>query len=158
MQYTTEELNTILANHNRWYYEDEGWCENDKADLCGADLYGAKNAELAKARTEIVPREGSFIGYKKVYGDGVDVLCKLRITEDSKRSNATGRKCRASKVEVLELTLDGEPISSARSGYDPNFIYRVGATIEVEDFDDERLNECAPGIHFFLTPEEALNY
>ena len=167
MQYTVEELNNILARHKRWIMRSEGWSKDDMAnlrhadlrgaDLCYADLSGAKGAELVRARTEIVPREGSFVGWKKVYNCG-DVLCKLRITEDAKRSNATGRKCRASKVEVLELTRNGEPVKSAHSEYDNSFIYEVGKVLEVTDFDDDRMHECAPGIHFFLTPEEALNY
>lgn len=138
-------------------YTDLSYADLSYADLSGAGLGGAKGAELIRARTEIVPREGSFVGWKRVYNYG-DVLCKLRITEDAKRSNATGRKCRASKVEVLELTRHGEPVESAHSAHDNRFIYEVGKVLEVADFDDDRMNECAPGIHFFLTPEEALDY
>ena len=122
------------------------------ADLAGADLAGAKHNDLALALTEIVPREGSFVGWKKCR-DGL--IVKLRITEDAKRSNATGRKCRASKAEVLEITSDGEPMEEATSTYDSSFVYNVGDVLEVPDFEEDRLKECAPGIHFYLTPEEA---
>ena len=159
---TPEELAEILAKHKRWLEESEGWSESDRADLRGATLYGAnlrganlrgaKNNELALAITEIVPREGSFVGWKKC---ARDVLVKLRITEDAKRSNSTGRKCRASKVEVLEITKDGEPVDEAISIFNESFAYHVGDVLEVPDFDENRLNECAPGIHFYLTPEEA---
>ena len=44
------------------------------------------------------------------------------------------------------------------SKYDRTFIYRVGETASVCDFDENRWNECAPGIHFFITREEAINY
>ena len=37
------------------------------------------------------------------------------------------------------------------SSYDLDFVYRVGETVSVDDFDDNRWNECAPGIHFFIT-------
>lgn len=29
---------------------------------------------------------------------------------------------------------------------------------EVADFDENRWNECAPGIHFFITRDEAVRY
>ena len=44
------------------------------------------------------------------------------------------------------------------SGYDAKFIYRIGETVEVAGFDEDRKNECAPGIHFFITRDEAVNY
>ena len=103
--------------------------------------------------TEIVPREGVFCGWKQCAGGKIVKLC---IPEDAERSSATGRKCRASKAEVLEITdADGNPCESARSYYNPCFVYEVGATVTVSDFCQDRLKECAPGIHFFLTPEEA---
>jgi hypothetical protein len=122
-------------------------------------MLGAKGSDLVLAMTEIVPREGSFVGWKKCRTSGRDVLVKLRVTEDARRSNATGRKCRASKVEVLEMTdSDGNEVEVAYSTYDEDFAYHVGDVLEVGDFDEDRMNECAPGIHFFLTPEEAENY
>ncbi len=47
---------------------DLGGADLGGADLYGANLYGAnlssaKNAELALARTEILPREGEVIGW-----------------------------------------------------------------------------------------------
>ena len=126
------------------------------ANLFRANLHGAKNAEAALAMTKIVPREGSFVGWKKCR-DGA--LVKLRITEDSKRSNAMGRKCRCSKAEVLEITdADGNPVDEAVSSNSEEFVYRAGETVEVTDFCEDRLEECAEGIHFFLTPEEARAY
>lgn len=124
-----------------------------RADLSGAFLNDIKGGELALAMTEIVPREGSLVGWKQCMGRK---LVKLRIPEDAKRSSAMGRKCRASKAEVLEITdADGNPCYSARSYYSSNFVYEVGATVTARDFCEDRLQECAAGIHFFLTPEEA---
>ena len=34
-----------------------------------------------------------------------------------------------------------------------NFIYKVGETVTVDNFDDNRFNECAPGIHFYMDRE-----
>lgn len=50
------------------------------------------------------------------------------------------------------------PDTTAHSGYDTDFTYKKGETIHVEDFDTNRWNECAPGIHFFITRIEAAEY
>ena len=47
---------------------------------------------------------------------------------------------------------------TVRSGHDKNFVYTVGATVEVPDFDDNRWSECAPGIHFFIDRRAAVEY
>ena len=131
------------------------------ANLRGANLRGAENAEYAMAITEIVPREGSFVGWKKAEFNTKDggigeCIVKLRITEDAKRSNATDRKCRCSKAEVLGIEdMDGNPLTHAHSMRDESFVYAVGETVKVADFCEDRWKECAAGIHFFLTPEEA---
>ena len=123
------------------------------ADLYGANLRGAKNlSPLVAAQTSVVPEEGELTGWKKCRSD---VLVKLRIPADAKRSNATGRKCRASKAEVLEVIGAEEGISQ----YDTAFVYRVGETVTpVEPFGEDRFNECASGIHFFITKIEAENF
>ena len=85
----------------------------------------------------------------------------LEICADAKRSSATSRKCRCSKAKVLSITnLDGSEsgLSEIESDYDEDFIYCVGETVEVPDFDENRWNECTAGIHFFITREEAVKY
>ena len=133
------------------------------ANLCGANLRGAKNTDKTAwdAYTAFYPLQcpetGSFIGYKKA----ADKIVMLEICADAKRSSATSRKCRCSKAKVLSITnLDGSEsgLSEIESDYDEDFIYCVGETVEVPDFDDNRWNECAPGIHFFITREEAVKY
>ena len=131
------------------------------AILTGAILtntkYNSKTANLALA----CPEEGSFIGFKKAYNQGEEYIVKLLIPEDAKRSSATSRKCRCSKAKVLSITnLDGSEIDvkEAYSGHDSNFIYKVGEVVEVEDFDDNRWEECTSGIHFFITRDEAVRY
>lgn len=47
---------------------------------------------------------------------------------------------------------------TVRSDYDQNFVYTVGATVEVPDFDDNRWGECALGIHFFIDRRAAVEY
>ena len=127
------------------------------ANLSGADLLNVRYDECTGFFALVCPEEGSFIGYKKANGH----IVKLRITEDALRSSATSRKCRCSKAEVLSITtLDGEDdgLTSIPSNYDSNFIYRVGTTVEVEDFETDRWDECAAGIHFFITRQEAVQY
>ena len=133
------------------------------ADLRGADLYGANLPELAIAKTSILPDEGDIIGWKKAYvDDTTPVIVKLLIPSDAQRSNATGRKCRASKARVLDLQdKQGNslpPDTTALSEYDTDFTYKTGETVQVENFDTDRWNECAPGIHFFITRIEAVEY
>ena len=133
------------------------------ADLSDADLYGAKLSGLTVAQTSILPDEGDIIGWKKAITlDGVPIIVKLLIPSDAQRSNATGRKCRASTARVLDLQdKQGNSLPSdttAYSSYDPDFTYKKGETVHVEDFDTNRWNECAPGIHFFITRIEAVEY
>lgn len=136
------------------------------ADLCGADLCGANRVKLSLAKTSILPDEGDIIGWKKAWTDDTmppkSVIVKLLIPADAQRSNATGRKCRASKARVLDLQdKQGNslpPDTTAYSGHDTDFTYKKGETIHVEDFDTNRWKECAPGIHFFITRIEAAEY
>ena len=133
------------------------------ADLSGANLSGAnlRDAYLSGAKNIYLPitcpEEGDFIGFKKAQGH----IVKLKITEDAKRCSATGRKCRCSKAEVLSITnKDGSDsgVTEVRSDHDKSFIYRVGETVEEPNFCDDRWQECSPGIHFFITREEAVRY
>ena len=136
------------------------------ADLCGADLRDANHVQLSIAKTSILPDEGDIIGWKKAWTDNemppTPVIVKLLIPADAQRSNATGRKCRASKARVLDLQdKQGNslpPDTTAYSGHDTDFTYKKGETVHVEDFDTNRWNECAPGIHFFITRIEAAEY
>ena len=121
------------------------------ANLCGANLYGAKNAALVWARTVIAP-EGDIIGWKSCRNN---VLVKLRVPIEAKRSNTTGRKCRAEFVDVLEVIGATEGQSKIPSGGEL-LTYRVGERVQcVEPFDENRWKECSSGIHFYLTREEA---
>ena len=121
------------------------------ANLCDANLRGAKGCYLS------CPTEGSFIGWKKASGH----IVKLRIPEDARRSSATGHKCRCDKAYVMEIqNMDGTKATedTVRSDHDKNFVYTVGATVEVPDFDDNMWSECAPGIHFFIDRRAAVEY
>ena len=143
-----------------------------EANLSGAILYGAdlREANLRWAKNVpsyacrlVCPEEGSFIGFKKAHTTAPDfreAIVKLLITEDAKRSSATTRKCRCDKAKVISITsLDGkENFTTVYSYYDRIFQYTVGQTVIIDDFDEERWNECSTGVHFFITREEAVDY
>lgn len=144
-------------------YADLRYAYLSHADLRHADLRGANLSKLTVAQTSILPDEGDIIGWKKAYVDSATpVIVKLLIPADTQRSNATGRKCRASKARVLDLQdKQGNslpPDTTAYSSHDPDFTYEKGETVHVEDFDTNRWNECATGIHFFITRAEAVAY
>ena len=122
-----------------------------RADLSRADLYGADHAEAALAQTVVCP-EGDIIGWKKCQGGR---LVRLLIPSDAKRSNASGRKCRAEYAKVLAILDGNESVDEAHSQHNPGFIYRVGEMVHPDAFDEDRWNECAPGIHFYITQAEA---
>ena len=160
---------------------DLSFADLRRADLSGANLSGAdlsfanlscanlSNANLSCASMDQMiwdihtvfyplqcPDSGSYIGYKKASG----LVVELEIPADARRSSATSRKCRASKAKVLSITdINGNPAGGqVKSDYDPDFVYTIGETVEVSDFDDDRWNECSTGIHHFITRAEAVIY
>jgi len=120
------------------------------ANLSGANLSGAKDADLAIAMTRILP-EGSLIGWKKCQSD---VIVKLRIPEEAKRSHAFGRKCRAEFVDVLEVI--GAEVGISK--HDGKTQYIVGQRVTPDSFDENWVDECSHGVHFFLSKLEAEAY
>ena len=127
------------------------------AYLKDADLKDANYSEYTSFLSYQCPTEGSFIGWKKCGR----YIVKLKICEDADRSSSTSLKCRCSKAEVLEIqNLDGSSagITEICSDYNKDFIYKVGETVEVKDFDKCRWNECSNGIHFFIDRNVAVAY
>ena len=123
------------------------------ADLRGANLWGAKDVYLPIA----CPEKGEFTAFKKASGYIVELL----IPEDARRCSATSRKCRCDKAKVISITTtsgENDGTTEVRSGYDNDFIYAVGETVEVKDFCEDRWQACSAGIHFFITREEAVRY
>jgi hypothetical protein len=116
------------------------------AVLTDADLRGAD-----KARLSILPA-GDLIGWKSC---AFGVVVKLRIPAEARRSNATGRKCRAEFADVLEVigAAEGRTDRTALGG--SVVIYRTGERVIPDSWDDNWALECGHGIHFFITEEEA---
>jgi len=152
-------FDVVLEEHRHWLNEDiDGWV-NMRADLCGANLRGADlcDAKNVPYIPYSCPDFGIFIGFKKANNH----IVVLEIPEDAKRLSATGRKCRCNKAKVLEIqNIDGTAsgLTEIKSDYDSYFIYRIGEIVSVDDFDEDRWNECSTGIHFFINRQEAVNY
>ena len=141
--------------------EEKEFANLSGADLSGANLYGANlsganlyeanlyEANLSGANLpvfKILPEEGGFIGWKKTTRGVIKIL----IMEDSIRvSTLVGRKCRASKIQVI----GGDGVGGTGPIH-KGIWYNIGCIIETECDEDIRV-ECSKGIHFFLTKEEA---
>ena len=136
------------------------------AYLSRADLSGAENVPFIPLAC---PDTGAFVGFKKakLYSsdetEAQDVIVELEILTDARRSSATGRKCRCDKAKVLSITtLDGAAVGAdagtVHSSYDPQFEYIVGEIVTAPNFCEDRWEECAPGIHFFINRQEAVEY
>ena len=141
-----------------FYHADLRGVDLSYANLYGADLRFANLRDTKINHPIACPETGSFIGYKKAF---YKKIVKLQICEDAKRSSATTKKCRCSKALVLAIeNIDGSDsgLQKIESYFDFSFIYRVGKIIEVSDFDNNRWNECAPGIHFFMDRQDAVDY
>ena len=124
------------------------------ADLRGVNLRGAVNVPFIPYAC---PDFGMFIGYKKASG----YIVELEIPEDAKRLSATTRKCRCNKAKVLRiLNYDRTvaDVTEVRSNYNSAFVYKVGDIVSVDNFDEDRFNECSTGIHFFINFQEAVDY
>ncbi|MEY8360032.1 pentapeptide repeat-containing protein [Anaerotruncus colihominis] len=134
------------------------------AYLSGADLSGALNIDtlLWDSNTAFYPLQcpqtGTYTAYKKAN----NLIVELEIPYDALRSSATSRKCRASKAKVISITdLEGRPAGDrvlSDYAYSPKIEYIVGQTIEIPNFDTNRWHECAPGIHHYITREEAVKH
>ena len=175
-----DELKTILKKHMMWLNGENGGeraalsgsdlsgsdlrgsnlsgSDLSGSDLSGADLSGVQHIESAQNLFYPLtcPEKGEYTAFKKAGGK----IIELRIPADAKRLSAAGRKCRASKAVVISITtLEGDPAGNeVRSDYDSSFVYRVGETVEVQHFDENRWNECAPGIHHYINREEAVRH
>lgn len=130
-----------------------------EADLQGADLQGAALqyanlvgakhlSPLTAAQLFVPPQAGAFMAFKKCQND---VVVRLMIPEDARRSSATTRQCRAERVIVLEVYGATEGVSL----HDAKTIYRPGETVACDIWEEDRWVECGGGIHFYLTREEA---
>lgn len=104
------------------------------------------------------PSDGAFIGWKKVN----NVLIKLEIPADAKRSSATTNKCRCDKAKVLgfydSLGVNELDMTELVNDKYEKCRYVKGEMVYPDYFDEDRWNECSHGIHFFINKQDAINY
>ena len=137
---------------------DLSWADLSRADLSWANLSGANLSEAKNLHCPLsCPSDGEFVGWKKLRNDRI---AKLLIPANAQRSSATTNKCRCDMAIVCSITsIDGsESYEYEVSRHDRNFIYKVGETVSVDNYDTNRWNECAPGIHFFVDRESAVRF
>ena len=128
---------------------DLRWANLSEADLSGADLSVKEKIRKGK----IMNKKATV--YKKCQNKIVELeLQKGSIVFSINNNN----KCRTNRAKVISI--DGESAKgiTIASDYDSDFIYEVGKTVEIEDFDLMYNVECSTGIHFFWTKEEAEKY
>ena len=163
-------LEEILENHNHYLrrdvkdldsmranlrYADLRYADLRGADLDGANLRDAKNIPYIPLEC---PSDGAFVGWKKVN----NVLIKLEIPEDARRSSATTKKCRCDKAKVLgfynALGTEELDITELVNDKYEKCKYVKGEMVYPDFFDENRWNECSHGIHFFVNKQDAINY
>ena len=118
------------------------------AGLSDADLSGAKGNLIEYRKGKILTKD--IIGYKKCRGNKI---VTLKIPRGSIVFSINGNKCRTNQAEVIAI--DGDNVAYSSYKY---MSYYVGDKITVYNFNCEYNIECAEGIHFFMTREEAENY
>lgn len=141
---------------------DLSWARLVRADLSYALLRQAVlgEADLTDATLphfQICPEIGEFRAWKCVATGHFwqcDIFVKrvaipVLVPADAKRtSNLINRKVRVSKVIVI----------SGR-GYSPTWpnqlLYESGMVVEAHEYNDDIRDDCAPGIHIFMTKREA---
>ena len=124
------------------------------ANLRDADFRDAKNIPFMPT---YLP-EGEFIAWKKLPNG---LIVKLKILEDSRRSRATGDKCRCDKALVIEFqNKDGSKVDeTVYINYQHSkCTYKVGEIVYADSWNDNRWAECTHGIHFFIDRQSAVDY
>ena len=130
-------------------YADLSGTDLSGTDLRGANLSGADLDKEEQVRKG-VKLSNSITGWKKCK-DGV--IVKLEIPRGAIVFSINNNKCRTDKAIVKEIF--GADRAFSMHKY---FSYYVGDKIEVYNFNCEYNIECAEGIHFFKSREEAENY
>lgn len=103
------------------------------------------------------PDTGSFIGWKKASNK----IIKLLIPEDAIRLSNTQLQCRCNKAIVIgieEFSGINADVNEVPSDFDVNFIYKIGREVVVKDFCKDWQTRYAPGIHFFINRQDAVEW
>lgn len=169
------ELDEIIERHQHYILQDvEGW-ETMKADLANENLEGAclmdvclKEANLSGANLSGANLENTTLDPSDEYRRGViltepirgwkqcadGIIVELEIPKGAIVFSINGDKCRTNKAKCVSIS-EGSVAHSLR---DVKFKYKVGKKLEIDKFNLMYNVECASGIHFFKTREEAEAY
>jgi hypothetical protein len=118
------------------------------ANLSGANLSDAYLDESEKIRLGVCLEE-SITGYKKCENG---VIVTLKIPEGAIVFSINNSKCRTNIAKVIDID---NGLTKVASRYDSRFIYHKGRFVRAKNFNCQYNEECASGIHFFRTREEA---
>ena len=151
--------NAILKDASFAGSELHGACF-DGADLKGACFEGANLTNVSLIGAKNVPffptylPEGEFIGWKPLPGD---VIAKIKIMEDSKRSRALEEICRCDKCIVLEFQdIKGNKLEETEFSYCNLGVYTIGEFSHSGYWDEDRWNPYG-GITFYVAKQSAIN-
>ena len=106
-----------------------------------------------------------------------EYLIKLKIPADAKRVSSTSNKCRCDKAKCLKIyeikdnfkvvpskltkitnvkVIDDDTVKCGYYKLETDYV--VGEYVYPDAFDENPLNECSSGIHFFVNKHAAINY
>lgn len=149
--------NTYLKNADLRYTNLKG-AEFNYSNLANAFLDGANGNMIEYRKGKILTED--IIGYKicdkDIWGAGLPknkVIVTLIIPRGAIVFSINGCKCRTNRAKVIAI----EGADRAYSTFN-NMSYYVGDEFNIYNFNCEYNTECAEGIHFFMTREEALKY
>lgn len=127
---------------------DFGFTKLTEVNFYNASMKGVKSLMFVPM---VCPETGAFIAWRNVRGK----IVKLLVPEDAKRSSGTTRKCRCDNAVILEIQeVYGQNIETVKGNFD-DFVYRVGETIKIDNFNEDRW-DYGPGIQFFMQREEVM--
>ena len=149
--------NANLENANLRYANLEN-ANLENANLRYANLYNA-NLENANLNESEQARLGKIIKEKViVFKKCQQKIVELELQVGSIVFSINNNKCRTNKAKVISIDGDKTKGLTIASDHDTSFIYEVGKTIEIEDFNLMYNVECSTGIHFFYNREDAENW
>lgn len=129
-------------------------------------FFTSKTKPVIFNNDKTMPKRGSFIMWKKVYGGpnpNVRMICMLEVPEHARRIQPTGyTKFRVDEAKVLGFyDYYGKKLSykTGSSLRDVNFIYKVGEIVRPEyKFETDKKIDCASGIYGYMDFFDAVDY
>ena len=139
---------TVYARANSTVWAHEFSCIHQfsiNAKITSENHFGAIICQVFKLKKQITV-------YKKLEGQKIAVL---QLEKGQIFQSERHEKCRTDRAIVVMIeSIDGKTqYTDGCSIKDSNFKYEVGKTVSAVY--DENIEECASGIHFFLTREKA---